>query len=133
MEEKRNKKGIVAAVILIAAVVLAGAAYLIFKPAGTPGDKTITVEVVLEDKSSKEHQIKTEAEFLRQALEQENLVAGDESDFGLFVTEVDGVAADSGRQQWWRFTKDGEQLDTGVDTTPIADGDHFEVTLTTGW
>ena len=41
--------------------------------------------------------------------------------------------ADDSQQQWWCFTKGGEMLETGVDTTPIADGDAFEITLTEGY
>ena len=46
---------------------------------------------------------------------------------------VNGVTADDAQQQWWCFTKGGEMVNTGVDDTPIADGDTFEITLTTGW
>ena len=46
---------------------------------------------------------------------------------------VDGVTADEAKQQWWCFTKGGETLMSGVDTTPIEDGDCCEITLTTGW
>lgn len=49
------------------------------------------------------------------------------------VTTVNGVTADSSLEEWWCFTKGGETLNTGVDSTPIADGDHFEITLTTGY
>ena len=79
------------------------------------------------------HTITTEAEFLRGALEQEGIIAGEESDYGLFVTTVDGVTADDSLEQWWCFTKGGESLATGVDSTPIADGDTFEITLTEGY
>lgn len=77
--------------------------------------------------------ISTDAEFLRGALEQENLIAGDESQYGLFVKTVNGITADDANQEWWCFTKGGETLFTGVDTTPIADGDKFEITLTVGY
>ena len=70
---------------------------------------------------------------VRGALEQEGLVQGDESEYGLFVTVVDGETADSEQQQWWCFTKGGEMLMTGVDDTPIADGEQYEITLTIGW
>ena len=66
-------------------------------------------------------------------LEQEGLVAGEESEYGLFVKTVDGYTADDSNQEWWCFTKNGESLTTGVDTTPIADGEHFEATLTVGY
>ena len=66
-------------------------------------------------------------------MEEEDLIKGSESAYGLFVTSVDGVEADSAKEQWWCFTKNGEMLSTGVDTTPIQDGDKFEITLTTGY
>ena len=43
------------------------------------------------------------------------------------------MTVDDSKQEWWSFTKDGQMLETGVDTTPIADGDHFEITLTAGY
>lgn len=129
----KNKKGVLAAVILAVLVILAGVAWAIWRPTGTPGDKSISVQVVFEDQSTRDYTIETAEEFLRGALEQENLIQGSESELGLYVTTVDGVVADDSKQQWWRFSKDGESLNTGVDATPIADGDHFEITLVTGW
>jgi len=128
----KNKKTLIAVIILIVAVILAGAAWMIWKPTGTTGSKAIVVEVITDD-SSKEYKIKTDSEFLRGALEEAELVEGSESEYGLFVTGVAGITADDSKQQWWCFTKGGEDLFTGVDDTPIADGDHFEATLTTGW
>ena len=75
----------------------------------------------------------SDLENLRGALEQESLIAGSESDYGLYVVTVDGETADEAQQQWWCFTKSGEMLMTGVDDTMIADGDAYEITLTTGW
>ena len=67
------------------------------------------------------------------AMEQEGLIQGTESDFGLYVQTVDGETADESIQQWWCITKEGEMLMTGVDDTVIADGEQYEFTLTTGW
>ena len=61
------------------------------------------------------------------------LIAGDESEYGLFVKTVDGETADDANQEWWCFTKGGEMLMTGVDDTMIADGEQYEATLTVGW
>ena len=77
--------------------------------------------------------IETEAEFLRGALEQEDLIAGSESQYGLFVTSVCSMTADESREEWWCFTKGGEVVMTGVDSTPIADGEHYEFVLKTGY
>lgn len=100
---------------------------------GCSGGKTITVDVTHLDGSTKTYEIKTDEEFLRGALEQEDLVEGTESDYGLWITTVDGETADDAQEQWWGFTKSGEFVDTGVDTTPIEDGDHFEFTLNVGY
>ena len=61
------------------------------------------------------------------------LVAGEIGQYGLFITTVDGETADDSKQQWWCITKGGEQGNTSADTTPIGDGDQFELTLTQGY
>ena len=128
----KNKK-ILAVVLLVVLVAAALAAYAFLGPKGTAGDKNITVEVIHGDGSSKSFAIATDEEFLRGAVEQEGLVSGEESEFGLLVQTVDGETADDSLEQWWCITKGGEQLMTGVDDTPIADGETYEFTLTTGW
>ena len=50
-----------------------------------------------------------------------------------FGTEADGETANESLQQWWCITKGGEQVNTSVDSTPIQDGDHFELTLKEGY
>lgn len=102
-------------------------------PKTIAGSKSISVEIVFADKSSKTVNISTNAEYLRGALEKKKLISGSESDYGMFVTTVDGVTADESKQEWWCFTKGGTTLNTSVDTTPIADGDKYEITLTTGY
>ena len=118
-------------VVLIAAMAL----FTGCKEAETQaGAKTITVEIIVEGAETVTKTIRTEAEYLRGALEQEEgLLAGEESQYGLFVKTVNGITVDDAKQQWWCFTKGGEDLFTGVDTTPIADGDKFEITLKTGY
>lgn len=130
---QKNKK-----ILIIAAVVLlliAGALLLIEgskKPVPIEGSKTITVTVIQEGVEDKVFTIHTDAEFLRGALEQEKLIEGTESQYGLFVTTVDGVTADESLRQWWCLNDgEGNMLDTGVDSTPIADGDAFQFVLST--
>lgn len=129
----KRTKSIIAVAVLLVVVIGAALVWKNFAPAGTVGDKTISVTVVHGDKTSKDFTISTDEEFLRGALEQESLISGSENEYGLFVTTVDGETADDSQQQWWCFTKDGESLMTGVDDTPIADGEEYEITLTTGW
>lgn len=129
----KTVKSIIAVLVLLVLVAGAFFAWKHFAPKPKEGDKTITVEVVHGDESEKSYTIITDADYLRGALEEESLIEGTESDFGLFVTTVDGETADDSLQEWWCFSQDGEDLMTGVDSTPIADGDHYEITLTTGW
>ena len=130
----KNKKGIIIGGVILA--IILAVFVLIFvmnKPATDTGNKTITVKVIQSDKSENIYTIKTNAEFLGEALIDENLIEGTNSDFGLFVTTVEGITANDANEEWWCFTKGGEDLFTGADTTPIADGDIFEITLTIGY
>lgn len=130
---KNNKKGLLAVLILIAAVAVIGIIYVITRPSANEGDKHIVVEVIHADGNSKEFEYDTDEEYLRGVLEPAGLIAGEESSYGLYVKTVDGYTVDDSKMEWWCFTQNGEMLNTGVDTTPIADGDHFEITLTVGY
>jgi hypothetical protein len=129
----KKTKGILAAIILLVLVVGALLVWQHFKPQAQEGAKTVEVAVVHQDGSEKLFTIHTDAENLRGALEEQKLIEGTESEYGLYVLTVDGETADEGAQQWWCFTKGGEMLMTGVDDTMIADGESYEITLTTGW
>lgn len=134
MENKKpmNKKllaGVLALVLVVAALI---GVYFATRPATSAADKTITATVVANGEEEA-FTIHTDKEYLRGALESIDLIAGEESEYGLFVTTVNGITADDANQEWWCFTKGGESLNTGVDSTPIADGDAFEITLTVGY
>lgn len=132
-QKKSNKKIWLAVTALVVAVAVVLGIYFVTRPAPQQGGKTITVQVVLLEGEPSDFTIQTDEEYLRGALESIDLIEGSESEYGLFVTTVNGVTVDDSKQQWWCFTQDGEMLMTGVDTTPIADGDHFEITLTEGY
>ena len=132
-QKKSNNKIWLAVAALVVAVAVVLGIYFVTRPAPQQGGKTITVQVVLLEGEPSDFTIQTDEEYLRGALESIDLIEGSESEYGLFVTTVNGVTVDDSKQQWWCFTQDGEMLMTGVDTTPIADGDHFEITLTEGY
>lgn len=130
---KNSKKTLLGLLIFVVVVASMLLLYNQFRPKPVEGAKKITVEVIQEDGSSKSFDIQTNAEYLRGALEEENLISGTESKNGLFVTTVNGRTADDSKQEWWCFTLNGELLTTSVDATPIKDGDHYEITLTVGY
>lgn len=119
------------AIAIIAVLMLV--VYNQYKPKTTGGAKEIVVEVIVPGEENQEYTIDTEAEYLGQALKEEKLVNGTEGDYGLFITEVDGRIANDSNQEWWCISKGGEYLYTGADETPIADGEHYELTLTVGY
>ncbi len=130
---KKKWVGIVVGFVVLALLITAAVVvYVKTRPEPVDGAKTITVQIVYDD-VSKTVEINTDAEYLRGALEEKELISGTESEYGLFVKIVDGRTADDAKQEWWCFTKGGETVMTGVDTTPIADGDAFEVTLKAGY
>lgn len=132
-DNKSNKTAVIAVICFIAVIVVVAAVYFLNRPATQKGAKTITVEVVDGEGKSEDFVIHTDAEYLRQAIEEAGIVGGNESDYGLWVTTMNGIKADDSKQEWWCFTKGGAMVETGVDTTPVADGDHFEATLTAGY
>lgn len=131
--QKKKWLGLVIGFVVLALVVTAAVVvYSQTRPEPQEGAKTITVQMVYDDVDTT-ITINTDAEYLRGALEEKKLIAGDESKYGLFVKTVNGRTADDAKQEWWCFTKGGGTVMTGVDTTPIADGETFEVTLKVGY
>ena len=52
-----------------------------------------------------------------------NLIAGEDSQYGLYVKRVNGILADYDVDQtYWAFYENGEYAMSGVDTTDITEG-----------
>ena len=128
---KGNKKTVIAVAALALAAALMLGLWYFTRPQSQAGEKTIVVQVVHGDQSTKDFTCQTDADTLGEVLVEEKLAQGEEGPTGLFVTVVDGEEAQDSLRQWWCVTKDGEMLNTGVSSTPIADGDHFELTMST--
>lgn len=92
------------------------------------GAKTVTVKVIVEDKSVT-FTVKTDAETLGEALIEHELIAGDMGDYGHYIKYVNGIRADYDLdKRYWNFTKNGEYMMTGADMTEISDGEAYEFT-----
>ena len=88
----------------------------------------ISVKIVFADGEEKNLSIKTDKDFLADALVDEGIIEYVED--GLYTT-VDGVTADfSADGGWWCLYKDGAMTNDGFNTQPIADGDKFEIVYT---
>ncbi len=130
---KNKKKVALLAGLFLVVVAVFGAIFFALRPDGTEGKKSFTLEVILADGSSTEHKVSTDAEFLGEALLDKGMIDGSTSEYGLFVTTVNGVTANSDNQEWWCLTINNEEWMYGVDQTPITDGEHYEFTLKVGW
>ena len=129
-----KKRNIIAVTGFVLLLIVVFSVWYFNRPVAVDGSKTITLEVIHGDGSTASFTVSSEAENLRAALEQvDGLIEGEESAYGLMVSTVDGETADYARDQsWWCLTKDGEWIDTGVDSTMISDGEHYEFTYTVG-
>lgn len=133
MENKKSKKGLIAAIVLVVAIVAIALIYKATRPDTSAGAKHITVEVIDAEGTSTVFEYDTDEEYLRGVLEPAGLIEGSDSEYGMFVTTVNGITANDANQEWWCITQDGEMTPTGIDTTPVNDGDHFEFTLKVGY
>jgi hypothetical protein len=130
--KKRNFLSLVLAALMLLSCLACSQAAPAASSAPEAATKKIQFTVVVDDKSEVFDLVTTE-ETLGAALLANGLIEGTEGDYGLFVTTVNGRKADDAKQEWWCFTKGGEMMMTGVDSTEIADGDAYECTLTVGW
>ena len=123
---KNTKTGIIAAAVLVVLIIVALIVWKSTRAEPEAGSKTLTLTITHMDGTEKTVTIKTDAQYLLDALNEKTLVDGYDSEFGYTITTVDGEFADADKGQWWVFTKGGEWVDTDVSSTVIYDGDGFE-------
>lgn len=121
--------------VLVSAVMIAalGLVLVSCKSDAGAGSKEIEINVVNDAGETQSYTVKTDAEFLKQAMEEtEGLTfSGTEGDYGLMVTEVNGVTADyDADQAYWAFYVNDEYCSAGIDEQPVADGDVFRIEYT---
>ena len=132
MRQSKRKVMIAAVAVIMIALAMFGV-YQVFMPKGQAGAKEIKVTVVHADQTSREFTYQTDAAYLGEVLTAEELIEGEDNEFGIYIKTVDGETADESKEQWRCITKGGERVDTGADQTPVADGDAFELTLMEGY
>lgn len=82
--------------------------------------------VVDKDGNETEFEIHTDKETVGEALQDVELIAGEDSEFGLYVKTVNGITADYDTDgTYWAFYVNGEYASTGVDSTVITEGDVY--------
>ena len=130
--QKTNKRRwwIALVALIVVAAILAGL-YFLFRADPPEGDKTVTVKVVHADQSEKEFTYETDDEYLGELLTEEGLVEGEMSEYGMYITKVDGEqAVFETDNAYWALYENGEYASTGADQTVLDDGDEFSLVYT---
>ncbi len=128
--KKTNKKALIGVVALIAVIAVLAAVFFIFREKPVEGTKEIVIEVVDNEQDTTSYELKTDAEFLRQAMEEaEGLTfSGTESEYGMLVDTVNDVTPDySVDGAYWSFYVNGVYCKYGIDSQPVLDGDTFTI------
>ena len=129
----KNKKLILALVALVAVIAVMAGVYMATRPETVEGAKTITVTVVHKDGTEKEFVCHTDEEYLGAVLVAEEIIVGEQGDFGMYFNVADGETADySVDGGWWQVFIGEESATVGVDGIAIADGDTFQLVYTIG-
>lgn len=130
-EEKKkiNKKALLGVGILVVLIAVFAVIYFAFGAKPVAGSKNITIEVVSADATSKVYEVSTDAEFLRQAMEEaEGLeFSGTESQYGLTVEVINGETTDFNNGSYWSFYVNDAYCNYGIDSQPVLDGDAFKI------
>ena len=84
------------------------------------GEKVFAFQVTDKEGTVTTVTVCTDADTVGQALAELSIIAGDESEWGLYVKTINGITADYNVDgSYWAFYIDGEYAMTGVDATEI--------------
>ncbi len=134
MKEKKSKMSIIiAAGALVLVLIACLALYFSMRPQTVAGEKTVTIQVVHKDGSSKDFVLKTNQEYLEGLLLEGKVVEDNQGPYGLYILTADGETVNEANQEWWCITKGGEPVMEGAGTQPVADGEQYELTFTVGY
>jgi len=90
------------------------------------GNTVFSFTVVDPDGKETAYEIHTDKTVVGEALLDVHLIAGEESEYGLYVKTVDGITLDYDADgKYWAFYVNGEYAMSGVDTTEIKEGETY--------
>ncbi len=133
MTKNTNKKLFLGVGALVLVLALFAGLFFAFRAKPVAGSKAITIEVVNSTQESIKYELQTDAEYLRQAMEEADGLTfdGTESEYGLMVETVNGELAEyNTNTAYWSFSVNGEYCMYGINTQPVMDGDAFAITYT---
>lgn len=141
---KKNEKKIIIISVIILAVLIAlfGAVYCFSNKDSLAGEnssysdsqelKSYSVEVVDKDKQVREYSGQTSGKYLIDVMDElseqgDFSYAGEDSVYGVFVTEINGVKTEDITKAYWAFYVNDTYCQHGVSSQPVSDGDKFRI------
>lgn len=130
-----KKKVILGSGILVVLIVAMVLIWTNFREKPVEGSKAITIEVVNSKEESVVYELKTDAEYLIDAMEEAKeqglSYKGEEGQYGLSISTVNDERADYTLDgAYWAFYVNEEYCNYGVSEQPVEDGDAFEIVYT---
>ena len=87
------------------------------------GATAMAVEVTDASGNKTAFEVRTDAKTVGEALQELNIISGEESAYGLYIKQVLGITADYDKDgTYWAFYIDGQYAVTGADMTNIQPG-----------
>ena len=119
-----DKKIKYASALILAIMLIGWGIWNLIRESRIPGSKTVTVEVTDYAETKTTYTGKTDAETLRDVMEELRVQKGftydgAEEDTGLKVTMINGLEGQ------WELSVNGEVTESGPDRLPVRSGDTF--------
>ena len=134
MTRKTNRFLSLVSLFLLLAVTAAGLISCGKTEAETEKTVTVTIEITDDkgEKTSADYKAK-EGATLADVLKDNNLVEGENSEYGFYITAVNGITADYNvDQSYWALYKNGEYMMTGADGETLESGAVYGLVYTKG-
>lgn len=127
------KKKILGAGLLVLLILAMVFVFVKFSEKPVEGSKSVTIEVVNSKEESVTYEVKTDALYLAQAMDEaEGLeYESEEGPYGLTVLAVNGERAVYDEDgAYWGFFVNNEYCNFGISEQPVNDGDYFKIVYT---
>lgn len=124
-----NRKLLISLGALLLVVAVLVGVYFATAPKAQEGSKTITVEVVHGDKTSRTFTYHTDEQYLGAVLTGEGLVEGENTQYGLYIQKADGESASDADKTYWALYEGETPASTGADGVIVIDGGVYKLAL----
>lgn len=131
--QTKNLKRILAVALFALLAAAMAFLYVRFSEKPVAGSKAVTLEVISSAAEKTTYAVRTDAEFLQQAMEEAEGLAFSayEGPYGMVITSVNGETADFNVDSaYWSVLVNGEYGNYGISQQPVHDGDVFTIAYT---